>query len=128
MLPAPVIAGIALVPRAWELEILNEMSFSQSHGVKLGYARGKLGGQYATPAALRSAMTTTEEECHLPWAWAGQCCALAVSGDSRFSLTWPWTLVRICNALGTKKSRLGWGMRLLPCDQVHVETPVEWRE
>lgn len=44
VLPAPTIAGIALKPKAWELEIWNKMSLSQSHRVKLGCTREKLGG------------------------------------------------------------------------------------
>lgn len=41
VLPAPAIAGIALKPQAWELEVLNEMLFSQKHRVKLGHIREK---------------------------------------------------------------------------------------
>lgn len=119
VLPAPVIAGIALVPRAWELEILKEMSFSQSHGVKLGHARGKLGGQRAIPAALKVPRPPQKRNATFR--------ALAVGGGSRFAVTWPWAL-HICDALETKKGRLGWSMRLLPRGQVHMETPVERTE
>lgn len=112
--------------QGWELEILNEMSFPKSWS-KAGACKRKAGRAESHSCCSEKHHDHHRRGMPLPWAGAGQCCALPVGGASRFAVTWPWALCTSVMLWGPRRA-WGWSMRLLPHGQVHVETPVERTE